>query len=88
MQADSKSGTAHTVNFAKAYGRKLIGIRWPGSKGVVDDLERDGYPVIDIFDDAGVQRLDAIFRELIESGRVNDLRTCGVTIHLCVGRAL
>ena len=66
VQAESKSGTAHTVNYAKAYGRQLVGVRWPGGGGVVDDLERDGFPIIDIFEDAGVQKLDAIFRYLIE----------------------
>jgi DNA protecting protein DprA len=66
VEADSKSGTAHTVNFAKAYGRKLIGMRWPGSNGIAEDLARDGYPVIDIFTDAGVQQLDAMFRDLTE----------------------
>jgi DNA processing protein len=67
VQAESKSGTAHTVNYAKAYDRKLVGVRWPGSTGVVDELQRDGFPIINIFDDAGVKKLDGIFRALIES---------------------
>ena len=66
VEADSKSGTAHTVNFARAYGKKLIGIKWPGSSGIADDLARDGYPVIDIFTVGGVQQLDEIFRDVAE----------------------
>ena len=39
VEADSKSGTAHTFNFAKAYGKKLVGIRLPGGgSGIADDI--------------------------------------------------
>ena len=41
-------------------------MRWPGSTASPTIWPATGYPVIDIFTDAGVQQLDAVFRELTE----------------------
>lgn len=66
VEAETKSGTAHTVRFARQYGRRVVGINWPGALGMAAELERAGDEVVDVFQGRGRERLDAIFRELAE----------------------
>lgn len=70
VEANPKGGTAHTVRFARETGRRIVGVRWPGANGMLPELERAGYEIIDIFERSGRKRLDAICQELVEgSGR-------------------
>jgi DNA protecting protein DprA len=66
VEAKKSGGTAHTVRFAKQYGRPVVGIRWPRVNGVVAELERQGATVIDILTQAGCKQLDGLFRRLTE----------------------
>jgi DNA protecting protein DprA len=64
VEARLKGGTAHTVRFARTYGRPLAGIRWDKANGILGELERDGYPVFDIMTTRGKKLLDRTFQEL------------------------
>lgn len=66
VEANPKGGTAHTVRFAREFGKPIVGVRWKGTNGIVAELERDGYPVVDIFEPSGRRVLDRMFRELAE----------------------
>jgi DNA protecting protein DprA len=66
VEAEPKSGTAHTVRFARQYGRRLVGITWPGAPGMAAELEQGGDEVLEVFERRGRERLDAIFRQLAE----------------------
>jgi DNA protecting protein DprA len=67
VEANPRGGTAHTVRFAREFGRRIVGVRWKGTNGIVAELERDGYPIVDIFEPTGRKMLDRILRELAES---------------------
>lgn len=70
VEAHPEGGTAHTVRFARDYGRQLVGIRWPGANGIVEEFDREGVPVFDVTTREGCRRLDGVFRDLVErSGR-------------------
>jgi DNA protecting protein DprA len=69
VEANPKGGTAHTIRFARSFGRPVIGIRWPGANGLLDELGREGSPIIEIFTTAGSKQLDGIFRGLFPSLR-------------------
>jgi len=66
VQANPKGGTAHTIKFARQLKREIVGIRWQGANGILDDLTRDGYPVVEIFTPQGRKQLDKILRNLAE----------------------
>jgi DNA protecting protein DprA len=66
VEGDEAGGTAHTVRFARQYGRRLVGTRWPEARGLVNLLERESDPVVDIFTTAGCRELDRIFQALVE----------------------
>jgi hypothetical protein len=44
----------------------MLGIRWKNANGLLEELERDGYPVIDIFSLDGRRRFDRMLRDLTE----------------------
>jgi predicted Rossmann fold nucleotide-binding protein DprA/Smf involved in DNA uptake len=67
VEAAEKSGTAHTINFAHAYQRPIVGLRWTGANGILTAIDSFGQVAVDIFSDQGIQQLDAIFRELAEA---------------------
>jgi DNA protecting protein DprA len=64
IEASLSSGTAHTVRYARKYGRRLVGVCWKGANGIVEDLEKVGDTVISIRTPAGRAQLDAIFQAL------------------------
>jgi DNA protecting protein DprA len=66
VEAATNGGTAHTVRFALALGRPIIGIRWKGARGVFEELEKLGHPVIDIDRPEGWRYLDTVLRSLVE----------------------
>jgi DNA protecting protein DprA len=66
VEAGLKGGTAHTIRFARKYRRAILGISWKNANGLLEELQRDGYPVIDIFSPRGRRELDGILRELAE----------------------
>ncbi len=66
VEATSRSGTAHTVGFARKYGRQVVGIRWRNSNGILDELERDKFPIVDIFTPHGRRKLDKMLRNLAD----------------------
>lgn len=66
VEAQPTGGTAHTVRFAREFGRRLVGVRWPGVTGIVSDLEQAGAPVFDVTTAAGCQGLDRVVRQLVE----------------------
>jgi DNA processing protein len=66
VEANINSGTAHTVRYAREYGRTLVGLRWPGANGIVGDLIEHGDRVVDIFTPQGKQELDSIVQGLVK----------------------
>lgn len=69
VEANPRGGTAHTIRFAKNYGRPIVGVRWKGANGLLDELEQEGAKIIEIFKAEGSRQLDAIFRQLFPSRR-------------------
>ena len=70
VEANPRGGTAHTVRFARKYNRQVVGIKWKGANGILEDLERDGSPIIEITNAAGSKQLDQIFRKLTRAARL------------------
>ena len=66
VEAKEKSGTAHTVRFARELGRPLLGLRWKGNNGIFDTLKAHGDPVVDVFTAEGWRELDRRFRSVAE----------------------
>lgn len=66
VEAESKGGTAHTVRFARQYGRRIVGITWPDAPGMAEELEEAGDEVVNVFERQGRARLDVMFRQLAE----------------------
>jgi DNA protecting protein DprA len=67
VEANPRGGTAHTIRWARKYDRTVIGIRWKGANGILEDLKQAGSPIIDIFSRNGSKELDQIFRKLVRS---------------------
>jgi predicted Rossmann fold nucleotide-binding protein DprA/Smf involved in DNA uptake len=65
VEAKAASGTAHTIRFARKYGRTLVGVRWEGANGIVDDLRANHDRLIDIFTDKGQKELDELVQALV-----------------------
>jgi DNA protecting protein DprA len=66
IEANPTGGTAHTIRFARAYHRRVVGVRWPGANGVIQELDEAGDTVIDINSSSGRRHLDGIVRQLVE----------------------
>lgn len=66
VEANPQGGTAHTVRFARELQRILIGIRWDGANGILEQLTRDNVPIVDIFKLEGGRRLDQFIRQVSE----------------------
>jgi DNA processing protein len=70
VEANPKGGTAHTVDFAQKFGRKMVGIEWDGANGILTKIRSHGHPVVDVLSDAGTRSLDKIIVDLLkERGR-------------------
>ncbi|MER6563563.1 DNA-processing protein DprA [Streptomyces sp. NPDC001027] len=61
-------GTAHTVRFATAYHRPVVGFTWPGAGDLIDliDAEPTGQ-LIDIFTRAGRRTFDTLCRSTADA---------------------
>lgn len=66
VEAATASGTAHTVRFARKYRRQIIGVKWEGVNGIVDDLISKDDKIIQIFTSKGARTLDSCIRNLME----------------------
>lgn len=66
VEANPKGGTAHTIRFAREFGRRIVGARWPGANGILSELEKNGHPIVDVFEPSGRRFLDHLFRDLAE----------------------
>lgn len=66
VEADVKSGTAHTFRFARKFERDIVGIRWDGCAGLVNEIERSGYHVVNIAKSSDRKHLDTLLRHLAE----------------------
>jgi DNA protecting protein DprA len=69
VEANPRGGTAHTIRFARKYNRQVVGIKWRGANGILEDLEREGTTIIEITNPAGSKQLDQIFRSLARASR-------------------
>jgi DNA protecting protein DprA len=69
VEANPRGGTAHTIRWARKYNREVIGIKWKGANGILEDLQQAGSTIIDIFSLDGSRQLDEIFRVLARSAR-------------------
>lgn len=67
VEAQAASGTAHTVGFAKQYGRRIVGVRTNGHNGLSSVLAQDGYEVFAVLTAAGCRNLDSILRSTAEA---------------------
>jgi DNA protecting protein DprA len=67
VEANPKGGTAHTVRFAREFGRRVVGVRWKGANGILSELEQNGHPIVDVFEPSGRRCLDGLFRALAEN---------------------
>jgi DNA protecting protein DprA len=65
VEAQLKSGTAHTVRFAHEYKRQLIGIRWKGASGILEELLRIEASIIDIKNPLGWKKLDLLLQDVV-----------------------
>lgn len=63
VEGGVKSGTAHTVRFAKQLSRPLLSIHFPGCNGLAHELCADGYPAISIGTPSGMCFLDGYLRK-------------------------
>lgn len=66
VEAEEKSGTAHTLGFAIKYGKRVIGLRGSG-KGIDGSIDRLGATVIDLKDHIGMRQLDGIIKSDISA---------------------
>lgn len=66
VEGKPSGGTAHTFRFARTYKRDILGIRWEGVDGLVEEIEKHGYPSYDISDLSDRKKLDKVFRDLAE----------------------
>jgi DNA protecting protein DprA len=66
VEANARSGTAHTIRHARNYNRQIIGIQWKGANGILDELISQGFTIIDINNQNGYRSLDKIMRSLAE----------------------
>lgn len=64
VEAQAKSGTAHTVDFALKYKKPVVGIVVPGST-LADEIGRAGQMVVDLNTPQGHKHLDEAFQRLI-----------------------
>ena len=67
VEAAAASGTAHTARFARKYGRRIVGVRWNGAIGIVEDLAKAGDEVVDVLTASGQKQLDAIVQSVLEA---------------------
>ncbi|MCC6444112.1 MAG: DNA-protecting protein DprA [Armatimonadetes bacterium] len=58
VEGAPSGGTAHTVRFARRYGKIVVGVRWAGCAGLARDLEAAGGTVVDLFTPEGEARLE------------------------------
>jgi DNA protecting protein DprA len=63
VEAAAKSGTAHTVRFARRYRRPVLGVSWGAPIGIAEDLRASGLPVFDVKKPADVRALDGVLRD-------------------------
>jgi DNA protecting protein DprA len=69
VEAASTSGTAHTVRFARKYQKHIVGLKWNGANGLVDDLTEEGDMIIEIMTDDGRRALDQMVQLLVSQVR-------------------
>ena len=65
VEAASASGTAHTVRFARKYQKTIVGLRWKGANGIVDDLAKEGDKIIEIMTVDGQRELDQLVQLIV-----------------------
>ncbi len=65
VEGAATGGTAHTARFARKYGKTVIGVRWPGAKGLVDDLAKEGARIIEVLTPEGQRQLDSIVQKIV-----------------------
>lgn len=65
VEAQAKSGTAHTIDFALKYRKPVVGIRVEGSS-IVTTIEKAGQSVVDIESELGNKSLDALINQLTQ----------------------
>jgi DNA processing protein len=67
-EGTAAGGTAHTVRFASAYGRELLGLRWDGAGNLVNLVaDQPRAAVLDIFEDDARRQLDQRLRQLADA---------------------
>lgn len=65
VEAAATSGTAHTIRFARRYSKPLVGMRWEGANGILDNLRENNDCLIDILTPGGQQQLDALIKTVL-----------------------
>lgn len=67
-EGERAGGTAHTVRFAAAYCRPIVGFAWPGAGDLTALVQAEPTGrLIDIFAPAGRRTFDALCRRLADS---------------------
>lgn len=64
VEGQTEGGTAHTVRFARRYGRRVITCHWNGCGSLANELTRVGIETINPFTADGRRRLDEYLRDL------------------------
>ncbi|WP_182907559.1 DNA-processing protein DprA [Microbispora sp. H13382] len=68
VEGERRGGTAHTVRFASAYGRPIVGFTWPGAGDLTVLIEAEpAGQLIDIFSLTGRRAFDGLCRRLADS---------------------
>ncbi|MER8096487.1 DNA-processing protein DprA [Streptomyces goshikiensis] len=67
-EGERAGGTAHTVRFAAAYRRPIVGFTWPGAGDLTSQVQAEPTgQLIDIFSPSGRRTFDAMCRRLADS---------------------
>jgi DNA processing protein len=65
VEGAAAGGTAHTARFARKYGKTIIGVRWKGANGLVEDLAKEGDRIIEVLTSEGQRELDSLVQKIV-----------------------
>ena len=71
VQAKEKSGTAHTVNYAKRYNKLIVGFLMDENNSIKNILSTSDCLLVDIFKKEGRMQLDKLVQNLLQQRKVS-----------------
>lgn len=70
VEAQSKSGTAHTTEFAKKFRKPIVGLKIPNST-LAESLREEGFLVVDLKTQEGYRNLDEVIQRAVRQAGGN-----------------